>query len=175
MNDANTHGAGWKQKIVSDMIDYYITFVYLAFFFSSFTLYRRLILGEYQIGYLHYGIGLIQALILAKVILVGRALRLGRRFQERPLIVPTLYKSVVFTIFVGFFGLVEHTIGGLLHGKGIAEGFEEFVNLGRDELLARCLVIFVAFIPFFAFEELERVLGNGKLGKLLFRGRSAAE
>ncbi len=157
------------------MIDYYITFVYLAFFFSVFTWYRRLVLGEYQIGYLHYGVSLIQALVLAKVILVGRALRLGRRFQENPLIVPTLYKAVVFTIFVGLFGVVEHTIGGLLHGKGIAGGFEEFISVGRSELLARCLVIFLAFIPFFAFEELERVLGDGKLGKLLFRKRSAAQ
>ncbi|SPF39055.1 conserved membrane hypothetical protein [Syntrophobacter sp. SbD1] len=175
MNDTNTKRAGWKSKAIGEMTDYYITFLYLAFFFGSFTWYRGLILGEYQIGYLHYGVGLIQALVLAKVILVGRALHLGRRFQDHPLILPTLYKAVVFTIFVGLFGVVEHTISGLLHGKGITGGFEELMSAGTDELLARCLVTFVAFIPFFAFEELGRVLGEGKLLKLLFRRRSAAE
>lgn len=175
MNDADTKKAGWKQKIVREMTDYYITFAYLAFFFGVFIWYRRLILGEYQIGYLHYGVSLIQALVLAKVILVGRALHLGLRFQNLPLILPTLYKSIVFTLFVGLFGLAEHTIEGLLHGKGITEGFKVFVSMGEYELLARCLIVFVAFIPFFAFEELDRVLGEGKLGKLLFRGGSAAQ
>ena len=124
---------------------------------------------------MHYGVSVIQALVLAKVIMVGRALRLGRRLKDHPLIVPTVYKAVVFTIFVGIFGVVESTISGLLHGKGIAGGFDEFMSAGRYELLARCMVMFVAFIPFFAFEELERVLGEGKLGKLFFRRRSAGE
>ena len=175
MNDANTKRAGWKSKAIREMTEYYIIFMYLAVFFGSFTWYRRLILAEYQISYLHYGAGVIKALVLAKVIMVGRALHLGRRFKDHPLILPTLYKAVVFTIFVGIFGVVESTIIGLLHGKGIAGGFDEFMSAGRDELLARCMVTFVAFIPFFAFGELERVLGEGKLGKLFFRRRSAAE
>ena len=175
MNDANTKRAGWKYKVIHEMTEYYIIFMYLAFFFGLFTWYRRLILAEYQISYLHYGVSVIQALVLAKVIMVGRALHLGRRFKDHPLILPTLYKAVVFTIFVGIFGVVESTIIGLLHGKGIAGGFDEFMSAGRYELLARCMVTFVAFIPFFAFEELERVLGEGKLGKLFFRRRSAAE
>ena len=99
----------------------------------------------------------------------------AERLKDHPLILPTLYKAIVFTIFVGIFGVVESTMIGLLHGKGIAGGFEEFMSAGKDELLARCMIMFVAFIPFFAFEELERVLGEGKLGKLFFRRRSAAE
>ncbi len=175
MNDANRKRAGWKDKIVREMTAYYIIFIYLAFFFSLFTWYRRLILAQYQISYLHFGVTIIQALVLAKLITVGRALRLGRRFKDHPLILPTLYKAVVFSIFVGLFAVVENTISGLMHGKGIAAGFHELMSTGRYELLARCMVMFVAFIPFFAFEELERVLGEGKLGKLFFRRRSAAE
>jgi hypothetical protein len=147
--------------------------MYLAVFFGLFTWYRRLVLAEYQISYLHYGVAFIQALVLAKVIMVGRALHLGQRLKDHPLILPTVYKAVVFSIFVGLFGVLEHTIIGLLHGKGIAGGFEELMSAGKDELLARCMIMFVAFIPFFAFEELERVLGEGKLGRLFFRRRSA--
>jgi len=40
-------------------------------------------------------------------------------------------------------------------------------------LLARCLITFVAFIPFFAFKELGRVLGEDKIRTLFFRGRAA--
>ena len=35
-----------------------------------------------------------------------------------------------------------------------------------DELLARTLVVLVAFVPFFAFGEIARVLGEGKLSEL---------
>ncbi|MFZ0943992.1 MAG: hypothetical protein WB930_01040 [Syntrophobacteraceae bacterium] len=175
MNFANTKRAGWKSKVIREMTEYCIISMYLAFFFGLFTWYRRLILVQYEISYLHYGVSVIQALVLAKVIMVGRALRLGRRFNEHPLILPTLYKAFVFTIFVGFFGVFEYTISGLQHGKGIAGGFDELMSAGRCELLARCMVTFVAFIPFFAFDELERVLGEGTLGKLFFRRRSAAE
>ena len=175
MNEANTNRAGWKSKAIHEMVEYYIIFMYLAVFFGLFTWYRRLVLAEYQISYLHYGISVIQALVLAKVILVGRALHLGQRLKDHPLIVPTVYKAIVFSIFVAIFGVVEHTTIGLLHGEGIAGGFEELMRAGKDELLARCMIMFVAFIPFFAFEELERVLGEGKLSKLFFRRRSAAE
>ena len=175
MDDANTKRAGWKSKAIREMIRYYMISMYLAIFFGLFTWYRRLILAEYQISYLHYGVSVIQALVLAKIIMVGRALDLGRRLRNHPLIVPTVYKAIVFSMFVGIFGVVESTIIGLLHGKGIEGGFEELMSAGRYELLARCMVMFVAFIPFFAFEELERVLGEGKLGKLFFRRRSAAE
>jgi hypothetical protein len=175
MNDAETKKAAWKSKAISEMVEFYIIFVYLAIFFGSFTWYRRLILAEYQISYLHYGAGVIQALILAKVIMIGRALNLARRFEDYPLILPTLYKAVVFTIFVGIFSVVESTVIGLLHGKGIAGGFDEFMRVGLDELLSRCMVTFVAFIPFFAFGELGRVLCEEKPGKLFFFRRGSAE
>ena len=48
------------------------------------------------------------------------------------------------------------------------------MRIGKYELLARCLVTFVAFFPFFAFKELERVLGEGKI-RTCFSGTSRDE
>jgi hypothetical protein len=57
-------------------------------------------------------------------------------------------------------------------GKGVTGGVVEFFGKGNHELLAGCLVISVAFIPFFAFRELGRALGGeGKIWRLFFRGR----
>jgi len=171
MNGATKEKAGWKQKLAHEMLEYWINFSYLAFFFAAFIWYRRLILAEYRITYLHYGMAIFEALILAKVILIGDALRLGRRFEDKPLIFPALYKAFVFSLFVGLFAILEHVIGGSIHGKVVAGGFREIISEGKDELLARCLLTFFAFIPFFAFKELGRVMGNGKLGALFFRHR----
>jgi len=60
---------------------------------------------------------------------------------------------------------------GLWKGKGGMGGLVDFLEKGHHELLAGCLVIFVAFIPFFAFRELGRVLGEGKIWDLFFRRR----
>ena len=151
------------------MAEYWINFAYLAVFFGVFTWYRRLILAEYEISYYHYGVALIEAFVLAKVILLGNALKLGRHSGDRPLVYSTLRKAIVFTIWVGFFEVIEHTIGGVLRGKGLEQSFLHMLHQGRAALLAKCLVTFVAFVPFFAFQELGQFLGEGRLMTLFFR------
>ncbi len=169
MNHVNSTESGWKQEVVHEAIEYWINFIYLAFFFGMFTWYRRFILAEYQISYAHYGVSLIEAAVLAKVIMIGDILHLGRGLEEKPLIFPTLYEAVVFSVWVAVFGVLEHTVGGLLHGKGLTGGLEELISKGRYELLARCLVTFFAFIPFFAFKQLGRVFGQSKIREMFFR------
>jgi hypothetical protein len=171
VNSAPQEKVGWKQKVSREILRYWINFVYLAIFFGVFTWYRRLILAEYHITYAHYGFAVIEAFILAKIILVGDAFRLGRRFEEQHLIFSVLYKTFLFSLFVGVFAILERVIEGLIRGKGLAAGFHTIMNEGRDELLARCLLTFFAFIPFFAFKELGRVMGEGKLGALFFSRR----
>jgi hypothetical protein len=126
----------WKQRIAREFIRYWINVAYLAVFFGAFAWYRRFVLAEYGITYLHYGSAIIEALILAKVVLVGDALGLSRGLKNKPLIYPTLHKTVVFSVFVGIFAIVEHVVEGLVHGKGVAEGLAAqvirlFVRAGR--------------------------------------------
>lgn len=161
-----------KEKIFKEMIEYWINFFYLTLMFAAFIQYRRLILAAHDITYTNYWVAVIEAAILAKVIMIGDMFRLGRELEEKPLIYSTLYKSVVFTLFFGAFTIIEHVIKGLWQGKGIMGGLVDFLGKGSHELLAGCLVIFVAFIPFFAFKELERVLGVAKIRALFFRSRA---
>jgi len=110
-------------------------------------------------------------LILGKVIMVGGMLHLGRGFEDKPLIYPTLYKTFIFTIFVAVFKIIEYAISGLLAGEGIVGGLTEFSEKGIDVFLANSLLVLVALIPFFAVKELGRVLGREKIGAMFFRTR----
>ncbi|HXY54743.1 MAG TPA: hypothetical protein VEM40_08745 [Nitrospirota bacterium] len=166
---------GWKQKLLHEIIEYWINFVYLAVFFGVMITYRRLILKEYEISYLNYGIAVIEAAILAKIIIIGDVMRLGRKYEDKPLIIPTIHKTIIFGILVIGFKIIEHLVRGLIHGKGLAGGLQDLLSKGRDELLAYALVLFSAFIPFFAMKELGRVLGEGKMRALFFRGRTAVD
>ena len=55
-----------------------------------------MILAEHHIDFVHHGLALINALALAKVMLVARHLHLGE-LKNVPLIYPTLLKSALFT------------------------------------------------------------------------------
>lgn len=47
----------------------------------------------------------------------------------------------------------------------------EILSVGRDELLARTLVVLVAFLPLFAFREIDRIMGEGRLYDLFLKKR----
>jgi hypothetical protein len=172
-----SHGAGdgakkeaLKQKIKHETREYVLIGSYLACFFLALTTYRKLVMAEYHIGYFEYGWALLQAMILAKVILIGEALHIGTRFRTAPLIISTLWKSIVFALFAAVLVMCEHLIHALLHHEPVRGVFE--LSGGRGyEMLARFQLMLVAFVPFFAFQEASDALGAGSVFDLFFHRR----
>jgi hypothetical protein len=160
-----------KERAIEELKIFWILAVYLWLFLGSFTTYRRLIVAETGVAYLHYGIALIEALIIAKVILIGKMFGFSRRFEDQPLIVPVLYKTLLAGILVLLFGVIEHLIEGWFHKQGLLGGLREIGELGAYELGARVLTMIVAFIPLFALSEIGRVLGAKKLATMFFSKR----
>ena len=64
---------------------------------------------------------------------------------------------------------------GKIHGKSVSEVLTGIANEGWPRLAGTTLVVFVAFLPFFAFRETERELGEAKLRDLFFKSRGAGE
>lgn len=175
MNDAKAKKMPLKQRLVHETRSYLINFAYLAFVLGSFNWYKAAVLAERNIPYVNYGVPVIEALVLAKVVMIGDLLRIGHWVKGRPLIVPTLYRAVMFSIWVGLFRFLENLVRGLLRGEGLEGGIREFMSHSPYEMLAISLVTVLAFIPFFAFKEVAQVVGEQKLFALfLRRGPSAA-
>ncbi len=168
MDSPGEKSEGWKARLRDEFVEYGLNVIYLTIVFASFTEYRRLILADHSIMYTNYGVAVIQALILGKIIMIGGMARLGRGLEAKPLIYPTIYKSIVFIAFIVVFKAAEHTIRGLIEGAGLMGGLRELADKGIDELLGNCLVVFVALFPFFAVKELERVLGQKRIWSLFF-------
>lgn len=162
---------GLKVRAIEGLKLYVIIALYLWLFLGSITTYRRLIVAEAGIPYLHYGIAVIEALVIAKVVLVGRMFGFTRRFEDKPLVVPVLYKTILFGILVLLFGIVEHLVEGWIHKQGLVGGLRDIGELGAYEIGARALLLVVAFVPFFAFYEIARVLGAQKLAAMFFAKR----
>lgn len=163
-----------KQRAIEEFKTYLIIAFYLWLFLGSFTIYRRLVIAETGSAYLHYGIAVVESLVIAKVILVGRLFGFSRRFEDKPLIYPVIYKSVLFGVLVVLFGAVERLVEGLMHKEGMLGGIRRIAELGSDEFAARTLILIVAFVPFFAFGEVGRVLGMSRLAAMFFGNGEAA-
>ena len=155
-----------KAKALEEFKLYWFCVAYLFVALGSFTLYRRLILAEAGVPYLNYGIAAIEAMIIAKVILIGRALKVGTRYEGRPLAVSVAFKSIMFGLVVLAFGIVERIVTGLFKHDALAAILRNLADVGIYELLARMLMMMIAFIPMFAFWELGRVIGPTRLRAL---------
>ena len=173
MEGEDSKKASLKQKVKHEFEQFAIIFLYLAFFFCAIATYGTLLLNRYNVPYYNYAAALINAAVIAKVILIGEYARLGKKQESKPLFLSAIYKAFLFGLLVFAFHLVEEVIKSLFHGGDVAAAFRD---IRMDELLARCVVIFCTFIPLFAFRELRRVLGEDEFQRLLFRtGGTAVE
>lgn len=166
MSGENAKKAELKQKAKHEFVELGIIFFYLAFFFCALATYTQLLLDKYHIAYFAYGAALINALVVAKVILIGEYAHLGAKHESKAIIYSALYKAFLFGVLVMIFHFVEELVKRLVRGHDIAGAFRD---IRMDELLARSLVIFCAFIPLFAYRELRRVIGDEAFKDLFFR------
>jgi hypothetical protein len=167
MTAENSHWATRKQKATRELKELSLLSLYLACFFCSFATYNMLLLHDFQISFFHYSFALINAIVIAKVIVIGQWAHLGEGHEGRPLYLAVLYKAFLFGLLALVFHGIEELIKQLMKGESVASGLREMeITL----LLARTLVVFFAFVSLFAYLELRRRLGDS-FQALIFGGR----
>ena len=150
----------WKQTVFHGMREGLVIVSYLFVVFSLFDIHKSVILAEHQIDLVQFGLNFINAWALAKVILVGQQLNLADQFRDAPLIYPTLLKSLVYSVLLTCFKIVEAAIVGRYRDRSFGETIDAFAGGSWKGLLSLTVVLFVVLIPFFAFGELRRVFGD---------------
>lgn len=164
----NSAHADLKQKAKHELREMLELSLYLAFFFCALAVYDMLLLNQYSIGYLNFGFALINALIITKVIMIGEYAKLGRKHENKPLLVSAVWKAFVFGLLVYAFHIIEEAIKRLIHGADLARAPRE---IRFDQLAGRAIVVFCIFVPLFAFRELRRVMGEDEFRALVFGSR----
>lgn len=162
---------GFKQKAKQEFKDFVLIAAYLAVLFCVLSTYAMLLLRKYEISYLNYSFAIINALVIAKVILIGEMVHFGREAEGKPLYQSVLYKAFVFGLLVFAFHFVEEFVKRVIHGEPSGTVWD---RIDANDLIAKSILIFCAFIPLFAFRELDRVMGEDKLHALFFKSRTAA-
>src|SRR5262249_12064336 len=70
--------------------------------------------------------------------------------------------------------ILEDAAVGFFHGKSFSQSIADLGGGTLKGILTLTVLMFVMFIPFFGFGELQRVLGEGKLAQLFFRPRDVS-
>jgi hypothetical protein len=171
----NAPNSGLKQKPYKGLKNYLILACYLWVVFALFILYGSVILSKHGIPFAPHGLALVNALVLAKVMLVTREVA-DKWFNEIPLFYTTICKSAAYAVLLVWLKTVEETALGLWRGLSYKESI--VVAIGHGTLtgtLVLMAMLAVVLIPFFAFTELSRVLGEVELTALLFSSHLATD
>ncbi len=162
-----------KERALESIKTFIQMFLYLWLVFGLLAVHQSIILSQYQIDYRSHGLAFLNALVFAKVMLVAEDLRLGDRFDDKPLIYPVLFKSLLFAIALICFHIIEHTLIGMWHGQSVAESLSEIGANKLRGILSFSMIATVALIPFFILREISRTIGRDKFWSLFFRSRTS--
>jgi hypothetical protein len=161
-----------KKGAIREAKRFVAMFLYLWVLFGLFVLHESIVLAQHEINYSLYGIAFVNALVLAKVMLIAEDLHLGRRLEDKPLIYPILYKSAAFTVVFICVHIAEKVIEGVLKGKTVLESLPVIGVGSLEHIVSAGVIVSFSLIPFFAFTEFRRVIGERELRALLFHERS---
>jgi hypothetical protein len=163
-----------KQRILDELLKFLGIAFYLWVMFGMFALHESVVAEKNHINYHFYGFAVVNALILGKVMLVAEDLNFADWFKDRPLVYPILCKAVAFSALFLVFDVVEEVLVGIFKGKTIAESMPSIGGGNPSGVFFVGIILAIALIPFFAFREIGRALGERELHSLLFTDRAKA-
>ena len=158
---------GLKARAIDEIKKFSLITLYLWVLFALFSLHRTIVLEQEHVNFQEQGFAIVNALVLAKVMLIAEDLNLGSRLEDKPLFHSVLGHSAAFSIVLICFHIVEDAVIAWLHGKPLADSLAAFGSGDLKGVLAVGAIVFVTLIPFFMFAEIGRVLGQDKLWQLL--------
>ncbi len=164
---AGHRGSGLKARALEEVERFVVLFVYLWILFGLFALHERVILHENGLNFTRQGVALVNALVLAKVMLVAEDLHLGRWKRRGPLIVPILFQSFLFALLFLVFHILEHMVIGMIAGAAFAASVPAIGGGGMAGLACVSAILFFALMPYFAYVNIEQALGRHRLRALL--------
>lgn len=157
-----------RDRAVAEAKHFLVLFLYLWVLFGLFVLNERITLHQHKIDFVSHGFAVFNAFILAKVMLIIEDMNLGRWLDNRPLIYPILYNSLIFSTLFILFHVVEEKVVSIAWGEAASASIPNIGGGGIAGIVCVSVILFFSLIPFFAFRNLARALGLDRLNAMLF-------
>ena len=94
------------EKVLDEGKQLFWIFIYFWVLFGLFSVYRSLVLNERNLIY-HQGFAVINAFLLAKVVLTAEFFQVADNLKHKPLVYPIVFKSAVFCAILMCFYIIE--------------------------------------------------------------------
>lgn len=146
---------------------YAMVSLYLWICFAVITLYKASILEEEGISWAPLGFAVVQALIIGKFILIGDALKAGRRSTGHPLLHRVVWRTLAMLLVLVVLKVLEEVIVALIHGVPLASLFGEIAARPLWVTLAPVLLMLLILVPMITAAEVYRTVGAERFRKLL--------
>lgn len=157
-------------KLISEVRQFVIMFLYLWILFGLFLLNQVVTLDQHGMSIVLNGFALLNALVLAKVMMVVEYFDFSRWLSGRPLIYPVVFESLLLALLFIVFHVVERMVMGFLGGESLRASVPLIGGGGFIGLVSVACILLFSLIPFFAFKHLSRVLGAKYVASLFFGG-----
>ena len=167
MNNPTTAKPSLRQRATEELKEFLVLSLYLYVCLGSVTIMKSAILNSVGVEFDLWGIAAVKALLLAKFMLIGKALHLGEK-KNKPLAWPTLYQSLLTLLLLIVLTALEEILVGAIHHRTVIESLTHVAGGRLDIVLATFLIMFLILIPYFAFRNLADVLGPGVVARLFF-------
>jgi hypothetical protein len=159
-------------KLKTDLRQFAILAIYLYVCLSAIILYKMTIVGGSGNGFWPFGLPALKALLLAKFIMLGHAIRLGSRYKERRLIVVITTKVVLYFGLLVILSLIEEVVMAVIHGEPVARAIPGVADGSLPQVLATSFIMILVLIPYLASREIDSALDGG-LWRALMERRSS--
>ena len=159
------------QRSLTEARKLFWVFLYLWVLLGLFAIHKSIVLNEQNLFY-HQGFAIINAWLLAKVMLIAEMFHVADNLKHKPLIYPIAFKSAVFSVILISFYILEEVLVGVWHGKTLANSMPAVGGGRLAGILLVGFTMFVVLMPFFALRELGRDIGDDKLYELFFVRRT---
>ena len=156
------------QRAMHELKEFTILALYLYITLGAVIIIKTAVLHSVGIEVALWGVAFIKALVLAKFMLIGFAMKFDKHETTGPLIWPTLRMAAAFLGLLIIMTVIEEVVVGLFHHRPMTESLGDLFGVRLEETLAGYLIMLLVLIPFFAFRVLSAALGKGMLERMFF-------
>ncbi|MCX5516714.1 hypothetical protein C3941_17710 [Kaistia algarum] len=157
-------------RLIGEFRLFMVLFLYLWVLFGLFVLNQDIAQREHGDSIALQGFAILNALVLGKIMLVAEHLDFARWLRRKPAILSILFEAAFCSaLFLGFH-VIERSITILVRGTAASESPFSFGGGGPLGLAIVVVILFVSLLPFFAFKNVMRVIGEERMRRILFDG-----
>ena len=157
-----------KEKELGEMMKKYAALtLYLWVLFVLLGLYRKMLMKEWGVDAWQQGYALVNALVFAKVLLLGGIFHLGTSLRKYSFALVVIGRTLMFAALLMAFHVVEEAARALIKGEPVADSI---LHLGGGSwwgVWAYAALLFAMLLPLGVLGEISFVLGKGVLWKIM--------